>query len=148
MILDAVLGALVTLLVVWLVLVAFLALHRSHAVGARDAVRLVPDTIRLFRGLIADPTVKRGVRFRLGLVLAYLVFPIDVIPDFVPVIGYADDVIVVAIGLRLALRHAGAERVRASWPGTPEGLAALGRLCSLPELTKPDGNAGNDGLAE
>jgi uncharacterized membrane protein YkvA (DUF1232 family) len=137
-ILEAVVSAAVALVLLWLALVVYLAVRRPRGVAWRDAVRMVPDTIGLFRRLIADPTVTRGVRIRLAFVLAYLAVPIDVIPDFVPLIGYADDVIVVAIGLRLALRHAGSERVRTSWPGTRQGLAALAHLCALPGLTDTD----------
>ncbi|MBC7763437.1 MAG: DUF1232 domain-containing protein, partial [Candidatus Saccharibacteria bacterium] len=53
------------------------------------------------------------------------------IPDFVPVLGYADDAIVVAIALRFATRRAGSDAVQRHWPGTPEGLTAVLRLADL-----------------
>jgi uncharacterized membrane protein YkvA (DUF1232 family) len=53
------------------------------------------------------------------------------IPDFVPVLGYADDAIIVALVLRSATRSAGTDALAKHWPGTPEGLAALKRLCRL-----------------
>src|SRR4051794_27784847 len=63
----------------------------------RDALRLLPDLIRLLRRLAADDSLPPGVRLRLVLLLAYLLCPIDLVPDFIPVLGYVDDAIVVAI---------------------------------------------------
>lgn len=68
----------------------------------------------------------------MGLLLAYLALPIDLIPDLIPVLGQADDAIVTMLVLRAVVRDAGPEVVRRSWPGTPAGLAALGRLVGLP----------------
>jgi uncharacterized membrane protein YkvA (DUF1232 family) len=73
------------------------------------------------------------VRIRLALLLAYLALPIDLIPDFIPVLGYADDAIIVALVLRSVSRSAGSDALAEHWPGTPEGLAALRRLCRLPD---------------
>lgn len=56
----------------------------------------------------------------LALLLGYLLSPIDLIPDFVPVLGYADDAIIATIAIRSAVRHAGADRLARHWPGTPE----------------------------
>ena len=65
------------------------------------------------------------------VLLVYLVSPIDLIPDFIPVLGYADDAIIVAIALRFATRRAGAEAIERHWPSTPEGLQAMLRLSGL-----------------
>jgi uncharacterized membrane protein YkvA (DUF1232 family) len=81
--------------------------------------------------LAADPDTPRGVRIRLALLLAYLALPLDLIPDFVPVLGYADDAIIVALVLRSATRYAGPDALARHWPGTPEGLIALKHLCRL-----------------
>jgi uncharacterized membrane protein YkvA (DUF1232 family) len=122
------------LLLVWLTLVALLFLSgRRDASSARfrEALRLLPELVRLLRALAADSTLPRGVRLRLGLLLAYLVMPIDLIPDFVPVVGYADDAIIVAIALRSLTRHAGPEASQRHWPGTPEGLRLVRQLAGL-----------------
>jgi uncharacterized membrane protein YkvA (DUF1232 family) len=97
----------------------------------RAVLRLLPDVVRLLRRLAADPEVPRGVRIRLVLLTAYLISPLDLIPDFVPVIGYADDAIVVAIALRSVIRHAGYEPISRHWPGTPEGLKVVVRLVGI-----------------
>jgi uncharacterized membrane protein YkvA (DUF1232 family) len=94
-------------------------------------LRLLPDVIRLLRRLAADPTLPGGVRLRLVLLMVYLLSPIDVIPDFVPVLGYADDAIIVAAALRSVVRHAGPLALERQWPGTPEGLQVVRRLAGL-----------------
>lgn len=118
-------------LLLWAVLVAALVVvSRRHddSTTFKAALRLLPDVLRLLRRLAADPTLPRGVRWRLGLTLAYLALPIDLVPDMIPVVGYADDVVVVALVLRSVVRAAGPEALDRHWPGTPPGLATLKRL--------------------
>jgi uncharacterized membrane protein YkvA (DUF1232 family) len=98
----------------------------------RDALRLLPDLVRLLRRLAADPALPRGVRIRLGLLLLYLVSPIDLVPDFVPLIGYADDAILIALVLRSTVRRAGPEAVNRHWPGTQQGLQIVRGLVDAP----------------
>ena len=123
-----VLGVAGGVLLLWLALVAALWLTRPDDLRLRDLVRLLPDVLRLLRRLAADPTLPRGVRVRLWLLLGYLAMPIDLVPDVIPVIGYADDAVVVALVLRSVVRRAGPDAVQRHWPGTPDGLAALNRL--------------------
>jgi uncharacterized membrane protein YkvA (DUF1232 family) len=125
-------GALGGLLLCWLVLMAVLWLTRPDELRARELLRLLPDVLRLVRRLAGDRTLPRGVRVRLWLLMAYLAMPIDLVPDFLPVLGHADDAIVVALVLRSVVRRAGAAAVERHWPGTPEGLAALRRASRLP----------------
>jgi uncharacterized membrane protein YkvA (DUF1232 family) len=125
-------GALGGLLLCWLVLMAVLWLTRPDELRARELLRLLPDVLRLVRRLAGDRTLPRGVRVRLWLLMAYLAMPIDLVPDFLPVLGHADDAIVVALVLRSVVRRAGAVAVERHWPGTPEGLAALRRASRLP----------------
>jgi uncharacterized membrane protein YkvA (DUF1232 family) len=66
------------------------------------------------------------------MLLAYLAVPIDLVPDFLPVVGYADDAIIVAFVLRSVARRAGIEAIERHWPGTRDGFAALCRLTGLP----------------
>jgi uncharacterized membrane protein YkvA (DUF1232 family) len=119
------------LVLVWTVLVAALWLTKPGEADVKQALRLLPDVVRHIKRLAADPDTPRGVRIRLVLLLGYLALPIDLIPDFVPVLGYADDAIMVAIILRSSMRRAGPDLLAKHWPGTPEGLTALKRLCGL-----------------
>jgi uncharacterized membrane protein YkvA (DUF1232 family) len=118
----AVLGAMA---VAWGILAITLLATRPRGTGLGDFIRLLPDTLRLFRGLIRDPAVPSGVKVRLWLLLGYLASPLDLVPDFVPVIGYADDAIIAAIALRSVIRRAGEQKVREHWPGSEDGLLAL-----------------------
>jgi uncharacterized membrane protein YkvA (DUF1232 family) len=128
---DLLISLAVALLLIWVTLVVALVIVRPRGGMLRAAVRLLPDVLRLVRRMAADRALPRGVRLRLGLLLAYLAIPIDLIPDFVPVLGYADDAIVVIAVLRSVVRLAGLDAVRAHWPGTDDGLAVLVRLTGL-----------------
>jgi uncharacterized membrane protein YkvA (DUF1232 family) len=129
---DILISAGATLLAVWLLLVIALIVGRARGVPLAEGLRLLPDVLRLLRRLAADRTLPRAVRARAWIALAWLLSPIDLIPEFLPVIGPADDIIVVTILLRSMIRHAGPEAVQCHWPGTPDGLTVLARLCKLP----------------
>lgn len=104
---------------------------RPRGTSLGEALRLLPDTLRLLKNLAADRRVPAGARVRLWLLFAYLAVPFDLIPDFIPVIGYADDAIIAVLVLRSVVRRAGAEAIRRHWPGTADGLAALSRAAGL-----------------
>lgn len=127
--------ALAGLLVVYAALLGLLfAYARAHpdTVTARDALRLLPDLVRLIRRLAADAAVPRTVRVRLVLLLAYLASPIDLVPDFIPILGYADDAVIVALVLRSVVHRAGPDALTRHWPGTPAGLALIRQLAGMP----------------
>jgi uncharacterized membrane protein YkvA (DUF1232 family) len=130
--LDLLIGLAAALVLAWLALVVVLLAAKPKGPVLAEALRLLPDLVRLLRRLAADRSLPRGVRVRLGLLLAYLASPIDLIPDVIPVLGYADDAIVVVLVLRSTVRRAGLDAVRAHWPGTADGFAALCRLTGLP----------------
>ena len=125
------LGIVGGLVMIWAVLVAALWLTKPAEYDVKETLRLLPDLVRLIKRLATDPDTPRGVRIRLVLLLGYLALPIDLIPDFIPVLGYADDAIIVALVLRSATRSAGPDALAKHWPGTPQGLIALKRLCRL-----------------
>jgi uncharacterized membrane protein YkvA (DUF1232 family) len=137
MILDLVVGSAVSLAIIWLALLLVLVIMKPDSGTLTATARIVPDTIRLIRRLATDSTLHRGVRVRLWLLLAYLVSPIDVIPDFLPIVGYADDAVITSLVLRSVIKRAGVEAVQQHWPGTAEGLDSLARLCRLPALREP-----------
>jgi uncharacterized membrane protein YkvA (DUF1232 family) len=139
--LQTLLGLAVALLLAWVALLIVLLISKPKGQLLKEALRLLPDLLRLLRRLAADRNLPRGVRVRLVLLLAYLAIPIDPIPDFIPVLGYADDAILVAVVLRSTVRRAGVDAVRAHWPGSEDGFAALRRITGLPEpqQSTPDG---------
>lgn len=128
---QATLISLGVLVVLWLVFLAYLSIARPDTGTLKQMPRVLPDTIRLVRRLAADPSIPRSARWPVWGLLGYLAMPIDLVPDFLPVIGYADDAILTAIVLRRLVRHAGPEKVSTQWPGTPEGLTALRRMLRL-----------------
>lgn len=128
---DLLIGLGAALLLAWLALLAVLVVVRPRRGLLPEALRLLPHVLRLIRRLAADKTLPRGVRVRLTLLLVYLASPIDLVPDFIPVLGYADDAIIVTAALRSVVRRAGLRAVRAHWPGTEDGFAAVVRLTGL-----------------
>lgn len=126
---ERLLVAAAVLAAVWLALALVLVAFRPDRVTIGDALRFLPDLARLLRRLSADRTLPWRSRLVAGLLLAYLASPIDLVPDFVPLIGYAEDVIVATFVVRHILRRAGAEKLREHWPGSAEGFAVLLRLC-------------------
>ncbi|MGA5465832.1 YkvA family protein [Mycobacterium sp. NPDC050041] len=132
---DLAIGLAGALVLAWLALVIALVVVRPRGGLLREALRILPDALRLIRRLAADETLPRGVRVRMALLLIYLALPFDLIPDFVPVLGYADDAIIVAAVLRSVVRRAGIDAVRAHWPGSEDGFAALVRLAGLGRAT-------------
>lgn len=125
---DVLLGVALGLLGLWLLLLLGLFLVRPPGSALSLAVRLLPDVLRLVARLARDRRVPRAARVRLWLLLGYLALPFDLVPDFIPVLGYADDVIAVGWVLRSVIRATGPQVVEEHWPGTPEGLAVVRRL--------------------
>jgi uncharacterized membrane protein YkvA (DUF1232 family) len=121
------LGVAAGLVLVWLALIAALWRVKGR-VDLGEALRVLPDVLRLLKRLAGDPALPRRVRITLWLLLAYMFSPIDLIPDFIPVIGYADDAIIVVLALRSVVRSSGADAIRRHWPGSPDGLAVILRL--------------------
>jgi uncharacterized membrane protein YkvA (DUF1232 family) len=126
------------LLVSWLALVVALLLVRPKGNILRESLRMLPDLIRLLKNLATDRAQPKTVRIRLGLLMAYLAIPIDLIPDFIPVLGYADDAIIVVAVLRSVVRRVGIDQVRAQWIGTDDGFNALCRAAGLG--SRPEGD--------
>jgi uncharacterized membrane protein YkvA (DUF1232 family) len=129
--LDLLLGLAAGLLLAWAALIVVLIITRPRGGLLRQALRLLPDLLRLLPRLARDDSLPRAVRVGLALLLAYLAFPIDLVPDFIPVLGYADDAIIVAAVLRWVVRRLGVQAVRRQWPGTDDGFAVLCRLAGL-----------------
>lgn len=131
---DVVIPVLVGLGGAWVLLVAglwWVGRRQGRRAPLRDALALLPDVLRLLRGLLGDRTLPRSVRWRVGALLAYLASPIDLIPDVVPVVGWADDVVVTVLVLRSVVRRAGEEALVRHWTGDPAGLELLRRLAGL-----------------
>jgi uncharacterized membrane protein YkvA (DUF1232 family) len=114
-------------LVVYGCLVAGLLVAGRREV-ARAAAGLIPDLVVLVARLLRDPSVPRGRKLALAALAAYLALPFDLVPDFVPVAGQLDDVLLVALVLRGLVRSAGPSVVAEHWPGPRESLAIVLKL--------------------
>ena len=125
------------IVVIWLLLAAALWIVKPKELHIREAIHILPDLMRLLKNLATDHDMARGFRIRLVLLVAFATSPINIIPSFIPVIGVADDAIIIALVLRWVVRCAGVEALNKHWPGTPEGLAAVCRLCGLPDPGGP-----------
>jgi uncharacterized membrane protein YkvA (DUF1232 family) len=117
-------GAVAAALLLWLTLVAVLALAGRRS-AARDVARFVPDCIVLFRRLLRDPRVPRHAKLALGGLVGYLAMPFDLVPDFVPVAGQLDDAILVAVVIGYVVRRAGRDVVEELWPGSDRNLRVV-----------------------
>jgi uncharacterized membrane protein YkvA (DUF1232 family) len=95
---------------------------------ARALAGFVPDCVILFSRLLRDPRVPRRSKFLVAALIPYLALPIDLIPDFIPVAGQADDAILVALVLRVLVKRTDAVILRELWPGPDRSLAAVFRL--------------------
>lgn len=118
-------GIVASLLAVWLLFIAVLWVFRPRGVQLGQLVRIVPDVLRLVRQLIGDGSVPFGVRAALVGLLLWLINPVDLIPEFIPILGPLDDVVVAVLVLRYVRRRLGDEELRRRWPGTPEGYGLL-----------------------
>jgi uncharacterized membrane protein YkvA (DUF1232 family) len=124
---------LVAFVVSWaLFSLALVVVARRYHIERSALIRVLPDTIRLLRELVSDRSLPRGVRRRLALAVVYCVQPFNVIPDFVPVIGFADNVAVACLALRSVIRLAGPEPLLRHWKGSPETLVLLCRTLRVP----------------
>jgi uncharacterized membrane protein YkvA (DUF1232 family) len=132
---DIIVALVAGLALVWVLLVVVLLAAKPDAGSFAEAARLIPDIVRLVHRLARHRDLHRGVRLRLWLLVGYLALPIDLIPDFIPIVGYADDAIVTSLVLRSVIKRAGTQAVTEQWPGTAAGLAAFGRAMRLPGLS-------------
>ncbi|MFC3298421.1 DUF1232 domain-containing protein [Arthrobacter agilis] len=117
--------------VIFLLGLAVYARRHPDVLSLTDALRLGPDILRLVRRLAADRALPRGSRLLLLALAVYLVLPIDLVPDFLPVVGYADDLVLIAVVLRAVVRAAGPDTLQHHWPGSDGGLRVVRALAGL-----------------
>ncbi len=96
----------------------------------RELLLLMPQLAGLIGRLAADPRVPARVKAILGVTAVMLASPIDLVPDFIPGIGYLDDVLVVAIVVDGLLNHVDRAVLLAHWPGDAASLERAGRLAA------------------
>lgn len=88
-------------------------------------IRELPNFLRLLYGLVTDARVSTVDKLLVGGAIAYIVMPIDLIPDFIPFIGEVDDVFVLVLALQRLIQNAGRTVLLDHWAGEPSELADL-----------------------
>jgi uncharacterized membrane protein YkvA (DUF1232 family) len=116
-------GALVAYLAVVLALVL-----AGRRIDARAVAGFVPDCIVLCKRLLADRRVPRRHKAVLAGLMGYLASPLDLIPDFIPVLGQLDDALIAVLALRTVRRGIARSVLRQHWPGPPQSLRLVERL--------------------
>lgn len=97
----------------------------GRRVAAKELATLLPNLLLLFKDLARDPRVPRGAKVWIVIGGLWLASPIDLLPEFLPVIGPLDDAVVAALVLRYLVRRAGVEVVSEHWRGEPATLERL-----------------------
>jgi uncharacterized membrane protein YkvA (DUF1232 family) len=115
---------------VWVAAVSAL-LMVGRRTEARELATLLPNLIRLFKGLAQDPRVPRSTKLLVTLGLAWFASPIDLLPEFLPVVGPLDDAVVAWLILRRVVRTSGHEVLNDHWHGSAELLTRALRTLKL-----------------
>jgi uncharacterized membrane protein YkvA (DUF1232 family) len=121
--LELVLVALAVMVAVWALLVVLAA--RLPAGLLKDLAGFLPACVILARRLRSDPRVPWRAKAAVVVAGLWVLSPVDLLPEFLPVIGPLDDVVVVALALRYAARRVPREVLLEAWPGDPRLLERL-----------------------
>jgi uncharacterized membrane protein YkvA (DUF1232 family) len=120
---------LAVVIAIWIVVVAVLVIV-GRILLARELALLLPNLVRLFGGLLRDARVPLRAKIVLAVASVWLASPIDLIPEFIPIVGSLDDAVVAALALRFVLGTTDGTIVREHWRGDPATLERLLRLVS------------------
>ena len=94
-------------------------------------LRALPDIVRLIARLVGDPVLPRAAKIALAAAALYLVSPFDLIPDFIPFVGYLDDALLAAVLVDGIVNYVDRGLVLKYWPGSPESLDRVARVSRL-----------------
>jgi uncharacterized membrane protein YkvA (DUF1232 family) len=123
--LPTILAVVLAVVALWAVLLVVFWALRPKGVTVRELVGLTPDNLRLLRSLIGDRSAPLDVRLVLIGLVAWILSPIDLIPEFIPVLGPMDDVVVAIVAMRYVRRRVGTADLRTRWAGSDVGFAIL-----------------------
>ena len=114
---------------VWLLAILILVIV-GRKQKARELAAAIPNLLVLFRGLLRDPRVPRGSKIWVLVAVIWIASPIDLVPEFIPVLGPADDLIVAALVLRHVLKRTDRSLLAEYWRGDP---TILDRIVGSPQ---------------
>jgi uncharacterized membrane protein YkvA (DUF1232 family) len=135
--LPTVVAFVVALVVLWGVLLVVFWILRPKGASVRELIGLVPDILRLLRSLIGDRSAPLDVRLVLVGLVAWILSPIDLIPEFIPVLGPMDDVVVAIVAMRYVRRRVGTADLRRRWSGSDDGFAMLVTVIGSDRISDP-----------
>lgn len=98
---------------------------------AADGLLVLPNVIKLLSRLLRDPRVPRRSKLVIGAAVAYLVSPVDLIPEFIPVIGFADDILLASYAVNHLIEVAGEDVVLEHWDGPRDMLELVRSILEL-----------------
>jgi uncharacterized membrane protein YkvA (DUF1232 family) len=125
---EVIVAIAVGLVALWALLLVLFWVLRPKGVPLRELPGLIPEVLRLLRSVVGDRSAPADVRLVLIGLLAWILSPIDLIPEFIPVLGPLDDVVVAVVAMRYVRRRVGIADLRARWTGTDDGFALLLRV--------------------
>jgi uncharacterized membrane protein YkvA (DUF1232 family) len=105
--------------------------------GVTALLRAVPDVARMIARLVSDPVLPRAAKVALAAAALYLVSPLDLLPDFVPFLGYLDDALLLSVIVDGVVNHVDRALVLKYWPGTVSSLDKLSRAARLLAMWVP-----------
>ncbi len=97
----------------------------------QDTILIVPNIVKLVGRLLADPRVPRRSKIALGAAAAYVASPIDLVPDIIPVVGWADDILFLLMAIDGLITRSGPEIVEEHWDGPVDLLTLIEDVLSL-----------------
>jgi len=92
-------------------------LEKSQTLGIRDFIFLLPDFFILLTRVLTDKRVPKDKKLIISCIIGYIIMPIDLIPDFIPVVGLIDDLIIAALGINVLLTEIDQKIIFEHWPG-------------------------------
>ena len=116
---------LIGIVALWVAVLVLFWAFRPRGVAVREVLAIVPDVLRLLRSLIGDRSAPLDVRVVLVGLVAWIISPIDLIPEFVPVLGPIDDIVVAVVAMRFVRRRMGVDDLRRRWSGSAAGFDLL-----------------------
>src|SRR5204863_3036773 len=97
----------------------------------KTLLRALPDVARLIGRLVGDPVLPRAAKIALAAAAIYLASPLDLIPDFIPFVGYLDDALLAAVLVDGIVNYVDRGLVLKYWPGSPESLDRVARVARI-----------------
>lgn len=102
-----------------------------------DAALLIPNILKLVGRLVVDPRVPRRAKITLGMAAAYVMSPVDLIPEMIPVVGWADDILILMFAIESLIDRAGSEIVDEHWDGPGDLLSLVREVVGLSRSVIP-----------